>query len=123
MRPVDHFFSQLTRLEASLRPGAGLDAAAADRLRRDFSVLIAPVIGAAAAGELFDRARERLDRYGYRRIGALAAFFLGEFDDASMSLEQDDWEDIRETLEEVSGGMNLDALTALMGELLARGKL
>jgi hypothetical protein len=124
MRPIDHFFSQITRLEAALRPGEGLDAASADRLRRDFCALTAPVIGAAAAEQLFSRAWERLEnRHGCRRFGALAAFFLGEFDGASMTLEDDDWEDIRETLEEVSGEINLDTLTALMGELLTRGKV
>jgi hypothetical protein len=125
VRPVDHFFSQLTRLEASLRPGAVLDAAAALRIGRDFTVLVGPVIGASAAGELFGRARERLGRRGgsLAGFGALAAFFLGEFDDVSMSLADDDWEDIRETLEEVSGEMNLDTLASLMGELLARKKL
>jgi hypothetical protein len=125
MHPVDHFFSQLTRLEASLRPGVGLDAPAKERLRRDFSVLVGPVTGAPAAEQLFHRAWERLEKRGgaLTGFGALAAFFLGEFDDTSMSLEDDDWEDIRETLEEVSGEMDMDTLTALMGELLDRGKL
>jgi hypothetical protein len=40
-----------------------------------------------------------------------------------MSLADDDWEDIRETLEEVAGEMNMDTLTALMGDLLSRGKV
>jgi hypothetical protein len=125
MRPIDHFFSGLSRSESSLRPGAGLDAAAGDRARRDFCSLTAPVIGAAAAEQLFDRARQRLEQRGgtLTGLGALAAFLLGEFDDASMRLEDDDWEDIRETLEEVSGEIDLDTLTALMGELLARGKV
>jgi hypothetical protein len=125
MRPIDHFFSRLTRLESSLRPGSGLEPAAAARLAGDFTALVGPVIGAAAAEELFVRARERLERRGGfpAGLGSLAAFFLGEFDGASMSLEDEDWEDIRETLEEVSGEMNLDTLTALMGDLLARGKV
>ncbi|MDR2257645.1 MAG: hypothetical protein LBE14_00695, partial [Treponema sp.] len=130
MRPIDHFFSRLTRLYATLRPGTGPDSASADRLRRDFIALVGPVTGAVAAEELFIRARERLEkrggggadaapdqmpktrsaleRPGCRRFGSLAAFFLGEFDGASMSLEDDDWEDIRETLEEVSGEINMD---------------
>jgi hypothetical protein len=125
MRPIDHFFSQLSRLEAALPPGAGLDSASADRLCRDFASLTAPVIGAAAAAELFSRARERLEKRGgsLAGFGSLAAFFLGEFDGAAMTLEDDDWEDIRETLEEVSGEINMDTLTALMGDLLARGKM
>jgi hypothetical protein len=125
MRPIDHFFPRLIRLESSLRPGAALDPAAAERLSRDFTALTGPVIGAAAAAELFGRARERLEKRGasLAGFGALAAFFLGEFDDASMSLADDDWEDIRETLEAVSGTIHLDSLTALLGDLLARGKM
>jgi hypothetical protein len=125
VRPVDHFFSQLTRLEASSRSGAVLESAAAERVRRDFSGLVAPVIGAAAAEQHFIRERERLEKRGGSPadFGSLAAFFLGEFDEASMSLEDDDWEDIRETLEEVSGEMNLNTLTLLMGDLLNRGKV
>lgn len=125
MRPVDHFFSGLARLESSLRSGTAPGNAAMERLSRDFSALVAPVIGAAAGGELFTRTRERLETHGgsLARFGAMAAFFLGEFDDTSMDLEDDDWEDIRETLEEVSGEIRMDTLTVLMRELLSRGKM
>ncbi|MDR0624178.1 MAG: hypothetical protein LBG10_07085 [Treponema sp.] len=122
MRPIDHFFSGLARLESSLRPG---ETAPAERLARDFSSLVGPVIGAAPAEQLFFRAWERREKRGgsLSDLGALAAFFLGDFDDASMSLGDEDWEDIRETLEEVSEEMNMETLTALMGELLGRGKV
>ncbi|GHV75166.1 hypothetical protein AGMMS49940_24680 [Spirochaetia bacterium] len=40
-----------------------------------------------------------------------------------MPLEGDDWETIRNTLEDVSGEMDINTLTALMGELLSRGIL
>ncbi|MDR0623238.1 MAG: hypothetical protein LBG10_02295 [Treponema sp.] len=125
MRPVDHFFSQAARLESSLRPGSAPEPAAMERLSRNFIALVGPVIGAAAAEELFIRARERLERRGgsLTGLGSLAAFFLGEFDGAAMGLADDDWEDIRETLEEVSGEINMDTLTVLMGDLLARRKI
>jgi hypothetical protein len=125
MRPIDRFFSGLARLESSLRPGAVPDAALRERLSRDFTSLTGPVIGPVPAEQLFFRAWERLEKRGgsLADLGALAAFFLGDFDDSSMSLGDDDWEDIRETLEEVSADMNLEALTALMGELLDRGKV
>jgi hypothetical protein len=122
MRPVDHFLSQLDKLERGSR---ALDAAGEDRLVRDFVSLCAPVTGAPAAEDL---CRSILDRLAgvtplpLQKIGFTAAFLLGEFDD-TMKLDQDDWEDIRETLEDISGEMNLDTLTALMGELLSRGKL
>jgi hypothetical protein len=125
MRSIDHFFSRLARLEESRRPGAGPESADMAWLSREFASLVGPVIGSAAAGELFGRARERLETRGgdLAAFGALAAFFLEEFDDASMSLADEDWEDIRETLEELSGEMNLDTLASLMGNLLARGKI
>jgi hypothetical protein len=50
----------------------------------------------------------------------MAAFFLGEYDD-SMSLGDEDWDDIRETLEEAAGEMEINTLTELMAELLKRG--
>ncbi|GHV45905.1 hypothetical protein AGMMS49546_32910 [Spirochaetia bacterium] len=122
MRPVDHFLSQLDKLE---RSGQALDAAGGDRLVREFVSLCAAVIGAAAAEDLCRSILERLRgsaKPALQRLGFAAAFLLGEFDD-SMNLDQGDWEDIRETLEDVSGEMNLDTLTALMGELLSRGVL
>jgi hypothetical protein len=94
-------------------------------LSRDFAALTGPVIGGPTAADIFDRTRERIQAAktaSLRRLGALAAFFLGEFDDTAMELETEDWEDIRETLEDISGEINLDTLTSLMGELLSRGK-
>ncbi|GHV04383.1 hypothetical protein FACS189485_09680 [Spirochaetia bacterium] len=122
MRPVDHFLSQLDKLE---RGSAAALAAGEDRLVRDFVGLCAPVTGASAAEYLCRSILDRLRSVTpppLQKIGFTAAFLLGEFDD-SMKLDQDDWEDIRETLEDISGEMNLDTLTALMGELLSRGKL
>jgi hypothetical protein len=123
MRPIDHFYSRLEKTEG--RASKKLDKESAAFLERDFSALLAPALGASAAGELFARARERVEKGGgsLTRLGAIAAFFLGEFDDGSMSLTDDDWEDIRETLDELSCEMDLPVLTSLMGELLSRGKL
>ncbi|GHT55953.1 hypothetical protein FACS1894109_03600 [Spirochaetia bacterium] len=122
MRPVDHFLSQLDKLE---RGSAAALAAGEDRLVRDFVSLCAPVIGAPAAEDLCRSILDRLRKVTpppLQKIGFTAAFLLGEFDD-TMNLDQDDWEDIKETLEDISGEMNMDTLTALMGELLSRGKL
>jgi hypothetical protein len=125
MRPVEHFLSQLDRLER----GAGPPAAAEERVLRGFTDLVAPVIGRDGArdlgGALLGGLRERArsgDLPSYGKLGAAAAFFLGEFDD-SMELEAEDWEEIRSALEEAAGEMDLNTLTALMGELLERGKL
>jgi hypothetical protein len=50
-------------------------------------------------------------------------FFLGDYDEKTMPLEKDDWEEIRGTLEDVSEEIDIKILTALMGELLSRGLL
>jgi hypothetical protein len=128
MRPIDHFFSQLDRLEQSLRPGEFPDKKSMAYLEGDFSSLAGQIIGAAEAAEIFRRMRDRMEvvpgqKLPLRKFGALAAFFLGEFDSSSMVLNEDDWDDVQETLKELSGEMNLDTLTALMQELLNLGKL
>jgi hypothetical protein len=94
-------------------------------LAGEFTALVGPVIGAGAADELLRRTLERAASRGASPAvaGAVAAFFLGKFDDETMSLEDGDWEDIRETLLEVSSEINMDTLTGLMQELLSRGRL
>lgn len=134
-RPIDRFYSQLTTLE-NRRTAIGLGPEDRDYIVREFTRLIAPMLGAPAAGELCLRTLDRIaGREGaalpaaqpiaaptLQRLGAIAAFLLGEYDD-TVPLEAEDWDDIRETLEDVSGEMDLAALTTLMGELLSRGKL
>jgi hypothetical protein len=130
MRPIDHFFSQLERLERSLKPGELPAQRDLDYLSRDFTTLTGPVIGAPAAADMFDRALLRAGCGGIQaaktvsleRFGAIAAFFIGEFDENTMELETEDWEDIRDTLEDISEEINIETLTSLMGELLSRGK-
>ncbi|GHV31858.1 hypothetical protein AGMMS4952_21250 [Spirochaetia bacterium] len=110
MRPIDHFFSKL-------------DSADRKGLEQEFSRLVAPVIGAAAAADLCNRIPDT------KKLGAMVAFFLGEYDEQSMPLERtvllerDDWYTIKETLEDVSGEIDINTLTSLMGELLSRGIL
>jgi hypothetical protein len=121
MRPVEHFLSLLDRLEQE-REREGTE----DSLVREFVSLTAPVIGAIAAEDLcvaaLDRSKAKRSR-GYRKTGFIAAFLLEDFDDDSMELDEEDWEDIRKTLEDVSGEMGIETLTNLMGELLSRGRL
>ncbi|QQO10525.1 hypothetical protein [Breznakiella homolactica] len=127
MRPIDHFFSQLSRVESSFRDNRlTVGQADKERLAHEFSRLIAPVIGSAAAEDTYFRTLERIsgrDPASLRKLGYLAAFFLGEYDDGTMELDTEDWREIRETLEDASGAMDLDTLTGLMGELLSRGIL
>jgi hypothetical protein len=119
MRPVDHFLAKLDRVSA-----APLDSRARLRLERDFSALVAPVLGATAAADLCSRTLDRAAAdAGLQKLGAMAAFFLGEYDEKTMPLEKEDWEEIRGTLEDVSQELDLKTLTVLMGELLSRGAL
>jgi hypothetical protein len=94
--------------------------------RRDFSRRIEAVIGAAAAEALFDRAFTRLQRQGaggIKKLEFMTAFFLHEYDDATMTLDDEDWQDMRKTIEDASEEMNLTTLTDLMDNLLSRGLL
>jgi hypothetical protein len=122
MRPIDHFLSQADRLALSLKPGEVPGEESKSRLLFEFSSLVSPVTGREAAEDLFCRSLERHGPGALQKLGAMAAFLLGEYDD-SMDLEKEDWEDLRETLEEVSEEIDLNTLTSLMGDLLSRGKL
>jgi hypothetical protein len=84
-----------------------------------FIQLTGPILGESLAKELFHQIVPGTDE----QYQGIAAFFRGEYDDTSMHLENNDWIIIRETVEHVSGDMDIDMLTALMGELLSRGVL
>jgi hypothetical protein len=119
MRPIDHFLSKLDRVS-----GAVLDTPSRRHLEQDFSVLVAPVLGAAVAADVYNRTLDRVPfPAALQKLGAMAAFFLGEYDGETSSLDRDDWQEIRETLEDVSGEIDINTLTSLMGDLLSRGVL
>jgi hypothetical protein len=119
MRPVDHFLSKADRVSAF-----PLDGETRRRFERDFVALAAPVLGAAAAADLYNRTLDRVvGEAALRKIGAMAAFFLEEYDEETLPLDGDDWDEIRGTLEDVSEEIDLKTLTALMGDLLSRGVL
>ncbi|MDR2746830.1 MAG: hypothetical protein LBB77_05220 [Treponema sp.] len=121
MRPVEHYISQLDRIDRG-GPRAGAEETAV----RGFTDLTAAVIGRDGARDLCNALlglrREKPGPGSCLSLGYAAAFLLGEFDD-SMELNTEEWEEIRAALEEAAGGMDLNTLTALMGELLSRGKL
>ncbi|MDR2303862.1 MAG: hypothetical protein LBE10_04675 [Treponema sp.] len=124
MRPADHFLSLLSRYSPE-EGGFSLTSSQCDYLKREFSSLVSPVLGRRYAEEFFERSGERIEQDGGSplRLGAAAAFFLQEFDDRHMELKEEDWEDIRETLNEASGEIDLEILTKLMAALLERGKI
>ncbi|MDR1428815.1 MAG: hypothetical protein LBI85_00870 [Spirochaetaceae bacterium] len=113
MRPLD-FFSQADR-ETSFSPEG--------RLAREFVKLAAPVLGKENALDLCRRTVSRLGENAGPALENMAAFLLGEFDDKTMSLDDELWDEIRESLEDASDSIDLDTLTSLMGGLLSRGKL
>jgi ubiquinone biosynthesis protein UbiJ len=124
---INHLYSKIASLESSLGSvPLDLNFDGREHLGRDFSRLLAPVIGPAAADDLFCRTLERIRGQkpeSLKTLGALAAFFLGEDEDPLVPLRDEDWREIQDTLEDVSGEMNLDTLTVLMGKLLSRGIL
>jgi hypothetical protein len=131
MKPIDHFFSQIDSVIRSFR-GNNLiftdreGQQSQDRLMQAFSSLTAPVIGKAATNDICLYCINKLEGEKpetLQKLSFIAAFLLGEYDDKSMNLDTDDWNEIKETLNDVSGEINLDTLTELLGDLLNRGKL
>jgi hypothetical protein len=126
MRPLDHFYSRLAQwAQAQKPPEIAGEGETADYLIREFSRLLTPIIGGPASEDLCFRTLERLrgkSTEALQRLGNIAAFFLGEYDD-TMRLEAEDWLEIQETLEDASEEMDIDTLTSLMGALLSGGKL
>jgi hypothetical protein len=131
MKPIDHLFSQIDSVVRSFR-GAVLvfsdreGQQTKDRLINAFSSLTAPIVGKTAAGDLCLYCLEKIEGQSLenlQKLGFIAAFLIGEFDDDTMNLEYDDWNEIKETLNDVSGEINLDTLTELLGDLLDRNIL
>ena len=126
MRPLDRFFSQLAQLEQTQKfPEIVLEREAGDHLIREFSHLLTPIIGGPASEDLCFRTLQRSRGKNpevLQKLGNIAAFFLGEYEDA-MKLDEEDWIEIQETLQDVSEEMDIDTLTGLMGDLLSVGKL
>lgn len=124
MRPIERFFSQVDKGKHIPPLSIGY-AEYVERTAGDFSILVGPIIGRVAAEDIYYRTLKRNDvqSIALDKISSLAAFFLGEYDDDSMTLDAKDWEDIRETLKDVSGEIDIDILCALMGELVSRHEL
>jgi len=124
MRPVEHFLSELNkRFQNKKVLEEGLET---DRLFVAFSNLVTPVLGLQGAEELFKYWKDNYTKGSvpdYLRLGFIAAFIVHEFDDTTMNLSADDFEEIRETLSSVAEDVHIDTLTTLMSELVSRGYL
>jgi hypothetical protein len=119
MNQADHFAAYLDRLTT----GGGKAADMVDQAEGEFIALLAPVIGVPHAKHLAVYARQDMQNNApssLRKLSYMAAFFLGEYDDTSMPLEVEDWQEIRETIEDASEEIDLTVLTSLMNELLSR---
>jgi hypothetical protein len=131
MTPIDHLFSQIDSAIRSFRgnPLAFSDREGQqvkDRLMNAFLNLTANVVGKNAASDLSLYCIDQLEGKNpetLQKLGFIAAFLIGEYDDATMQLNADDWNEIKETLEDVSGEINIDTLTELLADLLNRGVL
>jgi hypothetical protein len=126
MREADHFYSVLEGIRKRSRPGSGLRDAGEDEAKRAFERLVIPVTGDTVASELF---RWWSEKYGaedeprWERLGHIAAFVLGDFDDGTMELDADDWDAIRDAVAGEADDLDLDTLTRLMTDLVSRGVL
>jgi hypothetical protein len=131
MKPIDHFFSQIDSAIRSFRGNVLVfsdreNQQTQERLINAFTGLTAPIIGKDSANDLglycFNKIEGEMPE-NLQKIGFIAAFLLREFDNDSMKLDTDDWNEIKETLNDISGEINLDTLTELLGDLLDRGAL
>ncbi|MHC6202877.1 hypothetical protein ACYULU_06750 [Breznakiellaceae bacterium SP9] len=126
MTPFNNFYSKLDQLKKSQAPSIlALSNADKEQLINNFTSLLSPILGKNAAADLCNVLLQRLELSSLEALdtfGNTAAFFLEILDYPSL-LESEDWRDIQETLEEVSGDIDIDILTRLMGQLLSFNKI
>ncbi|MDR2246873.1 MAG: hypothetical protein LBE17_09470 [Treponema sp.] len=122
MSPSGHFIARVDRLATALTGGAAA-LLCMDQVEREFTALVAPVIGLSPAEHLAGYIQEHIEKNAtdsLRKMGYIAAFFLREYDDASMPLEAEDWQKIQQTIEDASEEIDITVLTSLMDGLLSR---
>jgi len=126
MREADHFYSVLEGIKKRSRVGNGMRDSGGDEAKRAFDRLVQPVVGEVVAADLFGWWSEKYgagETPAYDRLGHIASFVLGDFDDAVMELDADDWSAIRDALAGEAEDLDLDILARLMTELVSRGAL
>jgi hypothetical protein len=122
MRASDHFY---TELDLAARRNRGSTVSAAEEASYAFRRLVGPTVGEDTAEELFNW---WLERHGgetprWDKLGHIGAFILGDYDAATMDLDQEDWEAIRDILSAAADELDLDVLSRLMSDLVSRGVL
>jgi hypothetical protein len=125
MLASDHLLSELASLARRREASPAAAAAAVESAELSFKRAVVPVVGTTVAEELFAWWRDEAAAgpSGFERLGYIAAFLLGEYEQASMPLPADAWSQVREALSAEAESLDLDVLTKLMGELVSRGVL
>ncbi len=113
-------------LQRSQRPNGSntVEPSVVDKIRKDFSLLLSPLVDVSVGETLFDAWWNRnrsLPQPNWASLGYMGAFILNEYDEGTMPLEQDDWIDLRDAITDGAEEMDLDVLTELLDRLLARG--
>jgi hypothetical protein len=126
MRPAEHFLSVLDSLQRSQRTdGSPIpENSVVDKIRKDFSHLLSPLVDTSVGETLFDawwNRNKAMPQVRWASLAYMGAFILGEYDEATMPLDQDDWVDLRDAITDGAEEMDLDTLTELLDRLLARG--
>lgn len=124
MQASDHLLSEYSSLERQIESGALSADGAVSRAQALFARGVSSLIGPTLTEEVFAQWRERQSdarRPDLQALGYRAAFLLGEFDGASMSLKADEWEDLRDAITAEAGDLDLELLNELMSALLDRG--
>lgn len=123
MRESDHFYSELV---LAARRNRGSPAAAIEEASLAFSHLVSSIVGTDIADELFGWWQQRYaggESPQWEKLGHMAAFTLGDYDVATMDLDKDDWEAIRDILSDAADELDLDVLSRLMADLVSHGAL
>jgi hypothetical protein len=123
MRESDHFYSELVQVA---RRNRGSLAAAIEEASLAFSQLVSSIVGADIADELFGWWQERYAGGAapqWEKLGHIAAFTLGDYDETTMDLDKDDWVAIRDILSGAADELDLDVLSRLMADLVSHGAL
>lgn len=121
MKAVDHF---LSILERNFSPN--IQDSDLQFLRHNFYTYSKPIIGSTGSASLFEYWRKNYlqeDRASFMKLGYLAAFLMEEYEAVSMPLDQEDFLELRDTLNDAAEEMNMDVLTSLMSMLVSSGYL
>ncbi len=125
MRSSDHFYSDLSGLAKRNRGDKQAIEAAA---RRAFVAACAPSVGDTCAQAFFEHWLGRYDGLGdsdtaLARLGDIASFVTGDWDEETMELDGEDWASFNDILSAEAEDLDMEVLARLMTFLVERGAL